>query len=230
MTCCAQYLWLVIVGAVFAFAAAFGIGANDCANCFATSVGSRALTLRQALVCAAIFEFSGAVLLGANVASTIRGGLIEVELFAENPELLMLGMACVCLSTSIWLITATMLGLPVSTTHSVIGGVIGFAVVAKGFGAVQWNGLMIIVASWFVSPLCAGLLSVLFFGTLRHTVLRSADSLGRALHTYPLIVGFTIAVNGYYIAYYGPSLRRFLPPQWVGMLSALALGAVLSLV
>lgn len=230
MSCCAQYLWLVIAGGVFAFAAAFGIGANDCANCFATSVGSRALTLRQALVCAAIFEFSGAVLLGANVASTIRGGLIEVELFEGNPELLMLGMACVCLSTSIWLITATMLGLPVSTTHSVIGGVIGFSVVAKGFGSVQWNGLLFIVASWFVSPLCSGLLAVTFFGTLRHFVLRSADSLARALHTYPLIVGFTIAVNCYYIAYYGPALRRFLPPQWVGMLAALGVGALLSLV
>lgn len=202
MTCCAQYLWLVIVGGVFAFAAAFGIGANDCANCFATSVGSGALTLRQALVCAAIFEFAGAVLLGANVASTIRGGLIEVELFEDNPELLMLGMTCVCLSTSVWLITATMLGLPVSTTHSVIGGIIGFSVVAKGFASVQWEGLLRIIASWFVSPVCCGLLAAAFFSALRHGVLRSADSLARALRTYPLIVGFTIAVNGFYICYY----------------------------
>ena len=139
MTCCAQYLWLVITGGVFAFFAAFGIGANDCANCFATSVGSKALTLKQALVCSAIFEFSGAVLLGANVADTIRGGLIDVTLFTENPELLMLGMAIVCLSTGLWLFAATMMAVPVSTTHSVIGGIIGFAVVAKGFGSVQWG-------------------------------------------------------------------------------------------
>ena len=182
-----------------AFFAAFGIGANDVANCFATSVGSKALTLRQALAAAAVFEFAGAVLLGGNVAETIRGGLIEVELFEAEPELLMLGMAIVCLSTALWLITATLLGLPVSTTHSVIGGILGFSVVSKGFGSVQWRGLLLIVASWFASPIACGLLAASFFGSLRRFVLRSADSLNRALRSYPLVVGFTIAVNGYYI-------------------------------
>lgn len=229
MTCCDQYFWLVIAGGVFSFAAAFGIGANDCANCFATSVGSKALTLKQALVCSAVFEFSGAVLLGSNVADTIRGGLIEVDLFAANPELLMLGMACVCLSTAIWLITATMFGLPVSTTHSVIGGIIGFSVVAKGFRSVQWGNLAFIISSWFVSPVVTGLLSASFFFALRYFVLRHAQSLDRALRTYPLIVGFTIAVNSYYIFYYGPALAELMPAQWIGMLSAFGVGALLSL-
>jgi phosphate/sulfate permease len=109
----------VITCGAFAFAAAFGIGANDVANAFATSVGAKSLTLRQAIICAAIFEFAGAVTLGGNVADTIRGELIDVEIFRGNPEYLMLGMTCVVLATAIWLITATMLGLPVSTTHSV---------------------------------------------------------------------------------------------------------------
>lgn len=97
------------------------------------------------------------------------------------------------------------------------------------FGDRVWAQIACAHRSWFISPVCCGLLAAGFFGTLRHFVLRSADSLGRALHTYPLIVGFTIAVNGFYIAYYGPSLEQYLPPRWIGGLAAVGIGAVLSL-
>lgn len=116
-----QYEWIVVVAGIFAFITAYGIGANDVANAFATSVGAKALTLPQAVMIAGIFEFAGAVLLGSSVTDTIRKNVAETADFREDPEVLMYGMMCVIASTGLWLILASYLELPVSTTHSVIG-------------------------------------------------------------------------------------------------------------
>lgn len=117
-----QYEWIVVLGGLMAFFTAYGIGANDVANAFATSVGSKALTLKQAIIIAGVFEFGGSVLLGSSVTSTIRKNIADTGVFEDDPEVLMYGMLCVIAATGLWLILASYLELPVSTTHSVIGG------------------------------------------------------------------------------------------------------------
>ncbi|CAN0515135.1 unnamed protein product [Ectocarpus sp. 12 AP-2014] len=133
-----QFLWILIVGAFGAFFAAFGIGANDVANAFATSVGAKALTIKQAVILAGIFEFLGAVFLGSHVTKTIRSGIADIECFEDNPGILMYGNMCVVYTTGIWLLLASFFELPVSTTHSTIGGIVGMAMTYRGADCVVW--------------------------------------------------------------------------------------------
>lgn len=179
------------------------------ANAFATSVGSKALTIRQAMVIAAIAEFGGAVLLGGQVSETIRKGIADPDCFVQMPAVLMWGMCCVCLSVGIWLLLATYLELPVSTTHSAIGGVIGFAIVAAGADCVVWNapsssfpfvkGVAAVVLSWVFSPVCSGILAALFFYFTRMIVLRHSNSTERAIIFFPFLIAFTVCTNLFYI-------------------------------
>ena len=127
---------------------AWNIGANDVANAMGTSVGSGALTLRQAVLVAAVFEFGGAVLVGGHVTSTIKGGILSPELFGDTPEIFMFGMAAALLGAAIWLLIATLFGLPVSTTHSIVGAVVGFGIITVGWGNVNWGTMASIVLSW----------------------------------------------------------------------------------
>ncbi|CAN0423905.1 unnamed protein product [Ectocarpus sp. 12 AP-2014] len=133
-----QFLWILIVASFGAFFAAFGIGANDVANAFATSVGAKALTIKQAVVLAGIFEFLGAVFLGSHVTKTIRKGIAEIECFEDNQGILMYGNMCVVYTTGIWLLLASFFELPVSTTHSTIGGIVGMAMTYRGADCVVW--------------------------------------------------------------------------------------------
>jgi sodium-dependent phosphate transporter len=126
-------LLLLIVGFMISLILAFGMGANDCANTFGTSVGSKVLTFRQACVLATIFETLGAILIGASVAGTIRKGIIDPEIFRGDELELMLGYLSALVSCAIWLIIATVFGMPVSGTHSIVGATIGMAIVSKGF-------------------------------------------------------------------------------------------------
>ena len=130
-----MYLWLVITGGIACLYNSWGVGANDCANYFATSVDSGALTLKQAVITASIFEFLGAFLMGSQVTSAIRKNIVNVEIFESDPSILMLGMLCSNISAGLWLHIASYLKLPVSTTHSIIGSIIGFSLVYGG----EWN-------------------------------------------------------------------------------------------
>lgn len=189
--------WVVYVGFGLALFTAMGIGANDVANAFATSVGSGAITYKQAVVVAAIFEFSGAVFLGGGVTKTIRKGIADLSQFCTDPEELVVGMLAVILSTGLWLALATYYELPVSTTHSCVGGVIGIAVAAKGLGAVHWGypGVLKIAASWVVSPVVSGLLAAAVFMFVRGSVLRQDAPLDKALALFPGLVWFTTFLN-----------------------------------
>ena len=168
-----MYLWIVIVGGIFAFFAAAGIGANDAANAFATSVGSKALTLKQAVFLAAVFETAGAILMGSHVTNTIRKGIADYKCFENDADLLMYGCMWVILSVGIWLFTASYLEMPVSTTHSCVGGMIGMAMVLKGADCVIWykpvetfpyvGGVGGIVMSWFLTPDFTGLIASCVF-------------------------------------------------------------------
>jgi len=133
-----QFDYLLALGTIFAFLDAWNIGANDVANAWATSVASRSIEYLQAMMIAAVMEFSGAVGVGARVADTIRTKIVDTQQFADSPAVLMLGMVCAVIASSLYLTFATKVGLPVSTTHSLMGGVIGFGVAALGVNGIQW--------------------------------------------------------------------------------------------
>jgi PiT family inorganic phosphate transporter len=187
----------LILAAAFGLFMAWGIGANDVANAMGTSVGSRALTLRQAIVIAAIFEFLGAVLAGGQVTATIRKGIIDPGLLAGSPDLLVFGMLASLLAAAVWLVAASYFGWPVSTTHSIVGAIIGFAIVGIGVAAVQWGKVGSIVASWVVSPLLAGSLAFALFRSVQRLIFDAQDPFRAAKRYVPMyifLVGFIIAL------------------------------------
>jgi len=185
-----QTIYLILAG-IFGFFMAWGIGANDVANAMATSVGSRALTIKQAIVIAAIFEFAGAVLAGGEVTSTIRKGIVDTSSISDQPELLIYGMLASLLAAGIWLLIASRKGWPVSTTHSIVGAVVGFAAVGLGMDAVKWSKVGSIVMSWVVSPLLAGLIAFLIFQSVQYLILRQKDPLAKAKKWVPMYMFFT---------------------------------------
>ena len=152
------------------------IGGNDVANSFATSVGAKALTMRQVILIASICEFSGAMLLGSHVTETIKGGIIIGELFKDNPVELMYGMCTVLFGCAVWLIASTLWSLPVSSTHTCIGGMLGMAIVSKGIHSVNWKTVINVICSWFYTPVIAGIISYLLFKLIRATILMKEKS------------------------------------------------------
>ena len=201
-----DYQWMVGVGATLSFFTAYGIGANDLANAFASSVGSRALTIPQACLIAAIFEFAGAVGLGSIVTDTIRSGIVNYKYFTKQPEIYMLGMLCVIGATGLWLLLATLLEMPVSTTHSCVGGVIGFGICAGGVNSVVWykvgkagefpvGGVSGIFISWVFSPVASGILAAAFFWIARTTTLRQKNSFAISFWTYPAWIFVALWLN-----------------------------------
>jgi len=188
---------LLILAAVFGLFMAWGIGANDVANAMATSVGSKALTIKSAIIIAAIFEFSGAYLAGGEVTSTIRKGMVDSAMFIDSPELLVYGMLSALLAAGVWLLFATRQGLPVSTTHSIVGAIVGFAVVAMGVDAVQWGKVANIAMSWVVSPILAGTMSYFLYRSVQILILDSKNPFENAKRFVPFYIfltGFIISL------------------------------------
>ena len=185
---------LVIIAVVVGLYMAWNIGANDVANSMADAVGSRALTIVAAVVLAGICEFAGAVLVGGHVTDTIRKGIVDPANFAADPRLLAHGMVCAMLAAGIWLNAASYAGMPVSTTHSIVGALIGFGIVEAGFSSICWGTLGQIVASWFISPIVGGLLAYIIFRLISHFVLgREKPAIG-ARRTAPVCVFFTFFI------------------------------------
>ncbi|MGI9203672.1 MAG: inorganic phosphate transporter [Woeseiaceae bacterium] len=192
----AQYIYIGLA-AVFGIFMAWGIGANDVANAMATSVGSKALTIKQAILVAAVFEFLGAVLAGGAVTSTIRKGIVDSELLTGTPELLVYGMLASLLAAGTWLLIASRNGWPVSTTHSIVGAIVGFAAVGIGIDAVQWGQVATIVMSWVVSPVTAGLIAFMIYLSVQRLILSREDPLAQAKRFVPVYIffaGFTITL------------------------------------
>jgi PiT family inorganic phosphate transporter len=187
----------IALAATFGLFMAWGIGANDVANAMATSVGSRALTIKQAILVAAVFEFLGAVLAGGAVTSTIRKGIVDTSLLVDTPELLVYGMLASLLAAGTWLLIASRNGWPVSTTHSIVGAIVGFAAVGIGVEAVQWGQVGTIAMSWVVSPLVAGFIAYLIFSSVQWLILSREDPLARAklyVPFYMFLAAFTISL------------------------------------
>lgn len=176
---------------------AWGIGANDVANAMGTSVGSGALTLKQAIIIAAIFEFLGAFLAGGEVTSTIRKGIIDPAVFEAIPDKFVLGMLSALLAAATWLLIASHRGWPVSTTHSIVGAIVGFSAVVVSVDAVNWSKVGEISASWVVSPLLAGSIAWLLYKSVDALVLTADDARASAARWVPLymwMVGFMISM------------------------------------
>ncbi len=181
----------LILAAVFGLFMAWGIGANDVANAMATSVGSKALSLKNAVIIAAIFEFLGAFLAGGQVTATIRKGIIDSGSLSGSPELLIYGMLAALLAAGIWLLIASRYGLPVSTTHSIVGAIVGFAIVGIGIDAVKWGKVGSIAASWVISPLLAGVISYALFRSVQKLILNHHDPLKNAKKFVPFYIFLT---------------------------------------
>lgn len=187
----------ITLAAVFGIFMAWGIGANDVANAMATSVGSKAITIKQAIILAAIFEFAGAYLAGGQVTKTIRKGIVDLNAFEGNPDLLIWGMLAALLAAGTWLLIASTKGWPVSTTHSIVGAVVGFAAVGVSMDAVSWGKVGTIVMSWVISPLLAGSIAFAVFTSIQKLVLNTRTPLENAKKYGPFylfIVGFIIAL------------------------------------
>ncbi|MDH3274002.1 MAG: inorganic phosphate transporter [Gammaproteobacteria bacterium] len=180
----------IALAALFGIFMAWGIGANDVANAMATSVGSKALTIRQAILVAAIFEFLGAVLAGGEVTSTIRKGIVDADSLSGSPELLVYGMLASLLAAGTWLFIASKNGWPVSTTHSIVGAIVGFAAAGIGVDAVQWGKVATIVMSWVASPLTAGFIAYLIYQSVQRLILRQDDPLAMAKRYVPIYMFF----------------------------------------
>ncbi|WED26256.1 inorganic phosphate transporter [Vibrio sp. DW001] len=185
---------LLIIAALFGFLMAIGIGANDVANAMGTSVGSKALTVKQAIVIAMIFEFAGAYLAGGEVTDTIRKGVIDTSLFESQPEILVFGMMSALLAAGTWLLLASFRGWPVSTTHSIIGAIIGFALVSVGSEAVDWKSVQGIVGSWIVTPLISGIIAYYIFVTAQRLIFDTATPLINAKRFVPVYMFITTLV------------------------------------
>lgn len=204
-----QFTWMFGVGMVVAFADAYGIGANDVANSFATSISSGSLTLVQAVIVACFTEFLGALLLGSGVSDTIKDGIVSTHLFQDNPEMLMMGMMCALIGSSTWLIIATRLGMPVSTTHSIVGAVCGMGIAAFGGNAIDWswNGIIQIVVSWFLSPALAGVIASIIYLITKYAVLRQVDSVKWGIRLVPVYVFVTVTIAVFYICFKAPGAK-----------------------
>ncbi|MEK9929057.1 MAG: inorganic phosphate transporter [Halieaceae bacterium] len=188
---------LLSLACVFGLFMAWGIGANDVANAMGTSVGARALTLKQAILVAAVFEFLGAYLAGGEVTSTIRKGIVDPNLLVDAPQLLVFGMLASLLAAATWLAIASARGWPVSTTHSIVGAIVGFSAVGISVDAVAWGKVGTIAASWVVSPLLSGTIAFLLFVSVKRLILDHEDTFARAKKYVPYymwLVGFMISM------------------------------------
>ncbi len=181
----AWVFWVAIAACAYM---AWNIGANDVANAMGTSVGSHAITMKQAVLLAAVFEFAGAFLVGGHVTNTVRKGIVSTEVFQSSPEIFVLGMLSALLAAGVWLNLATYLGLPVSTTHSIIGSIVGFGLLVGGVSAIHWGKLFSVVMSWVISPLCGGLIGWATFTFIKRTVLTSWNPVRAARKIVPILI------------------------------------------
>jgi PiT family inorganic phosphate transporter len=188
---------LIMLAVVFGLFMAWGIGANDVANALGTSVGSGAITIKTAIIVAAIFEFAGAALAGGSVTRTIRKGIIDPSAIVDRPEILVYGMLAALLAAGCWLAVASAKGWPVSTTHSIVGAIVGFAVAGIGVEAVAWGKISQIVASWVVSPLLGGGFAFLLMMSIQKLIFNAERPFNQAVKWGPyyiFLVGFVISL------------------------------------
>lgn len=221
---------LLALAVIFGLYMTWGIGANDVANAMGTSVGSGAITVKQAIVIAAIFEFAGAFIAGGNVTSTIRKGIVDPTSIADQPEILLFGMLAALLAAGVWLMIATARGWPVSTTHSIVGALVGFTVAGIGIDAVHWGKIGQIAASWVISPALGGFLAYMLMMSIRKFILDTEHpfiSARRWGPVYVFLVGFIISLVTLFKGLKHLNLEMTIP---MSFLAALIFGAIIAVI
>ncbi|MCW9715098.1 inorganic phosphate transporter [Avibacterium sp. 21-594] len=185
---------LVIITAAFGFFMAFGVGANDVSNAMGTSVGSGTITAKQAIIIAMIFECAGAYLAGGEVTETIKSGVLNPIEYVATPEILALGMMAALFSSGLWLLIASRMGWPVSTTHTIIGAIIGFGLITVGPNSIDWSAIRNIVGSWFITPVIAGVVAYGIFFSTQKLIFDTEKPLRNAQKYGPYYMGLTIFI------------------------------------
>ncbi|BDI16150.1 phosphate transporter [Nostoc cf. commune SO-36] len=191
--------------ALLAFYVAWNLGANDVANAMGTSVGSKAVTLKQAIIIAGVLEFTGAVLFGHEVTETIATKIANPALFAATPQILLTGMVTVLISCGVWLQIATSRGLPVSSSHAVVGAIAGFSWVALGVGAIDWSSIGLITIGWILTPLISGAIAALFYSQIKHWILDQPNQVVQLQEWIPWLSTALLGVFGVIVL---PSLTQ----------------------
>jgi PiT family inorganic phosphate transporter len=220
----------LVMAIIFGGYMAWGIGANDVANAMGTPVGSGAITVKQAIIIAAIFEFAGAFIAGGQVTKTIRKGIIDPSSIAGNPELLVYGMLAALLAAGIWLMFASTRGWPVSTTHTIVGAIVGFASVGIGIDAVNWGKIGSIVASWLVSPLIGGAIALLLMISIRKLILNTEKPFDKAKLWGPVYVFLVGWIVGLVTLFKGLKHLDFELTAVQSLVTATAIGIVLAFI
>eukprot|EP01119_Soliformovum_irregulare_P019883 TRINITY_DN6386_c0_g1_i1.p1 TRINITY_DN6386_c0_g1~~TRINITY_DN6386_c0_g1_i1.p1 ORF type:complete len:477 (-),score=120.49 TRINITY_DN6386_c0_g1_i1:1429-2859(-) len=185
---------LMGVGAGAGFLMAFGIGANDFANALGTSVGSGALSMRNAIILGGLAELIGCLGMGAFVSGTLKGKIVDPSEWQDHLELFVIGMFCALVVAAVWLVAASALGLPISTTQTIVGGIMGFGMIEKGWDGINYKKLLNIFLSWIVTPIMGGVLGLLLYMAIKYTVLRSPNRKERAYKALPIIAAMAFAI------------------------------------
>lgn len=196
---------MIFLVALLSFYVAWNLGANDVANAMGTSVGSKAVTLRQALVIAGVLEFTGAVLFGHAVSETLAVDIVNPALFATSPQVLLTGMVSVLIACGIWLQIATSRGLPVSSSHAVVGAIAGFSAVAAGVQAIDWTSIRVITIAWIITPLVSGSIAAVLYSLIKSFILEQSDRIKQLNEWIPWLSAALLSVFGVIVL---PSLTQ----------------------
>jgi PiT family inorganic phosphate transporter len=216
--------YIVIAAAIFGGYMAMNIGANDVANNMGPAVGANALSMTGAVIIAAIFESAGALLAGGDVVSTISKGIIDSTAIEQN-SIFIWAMMAALISSAVWVNLATWIGAPVSTTHSVVGGVMGAGIAAAGLGAVHWSTMGTIAASWVISPLLGGMIAALFLALIKSKITYTDDKIGNARKWVPILIAIMAGAFGAYLA-----MKGFKKLIKIDLMTALMIGLVAAIV
>ncbi|VDM61433.1 unnamed protein product, partial [Angiostrongylus costaricensis] len=224
-------IWVLVVGMILGFLLAAAMGANDVANTFGTTVGSGTLTLSQAYILASFFEALGAIFVGWSVTDTLRKGVVDSTMFADSPKELMIGQIAALGGCATWLALATLLGMPVSTTQSIVGGTLGYSLVLRGLQGIRWKKLLHIVMSWFISPLTSGAISSMLYVFVDVAVLRRENPFVWGMRLLPVFYFLCISFNVFIVTWKGSKLLHFdRIPFWASFLVGIGSGLIAAVI
>jgi PiT family inorganic phosphate transporter len=217
--------FILIAAVLIGLYSAINIGANDVANSMATSVASGALTIKGAVFTAAVCNVLGAVLVGSHVANTIRKGLVDPLQFSDRPVLFAFGMLAAVLGSALWVNIATYFKLPVSTTHSIIGGVVGFGLVSVGFAGIKWKVVLFVVLSWIISPVFGAIIAFVIFSIIKKLILSSPVPIEQTKKIGPFFVGTVVFILSLSVIFKGPENLHLDLPFTEALFVSLCIGA-----